>query len=298
MDEDIAAVEGERRQLLGMAYRMLGTVADAEDAVQEAYIRWYRMPGDERGAIASPGAWLSRVTARICLDMLGSARARREQYVGDWLPEPVPTSATFASAPADPLERVTLDESVSMALLVVLESLTPAERVAFVLHDVFGMPFAEIAQAVGRSVAATRQLASAARRHVREQRRAAASRERHDDLVRAFAAACLTGDLDALAAVLDPDVVLRSDGGGFVSAARRPVHGADNVGRFLLGIIRKRPDAQVAPIETPDGLSFVIRAGDTVDTVLTLGVSAGEQITDVWMVRNPEKLTLWSGSTD
>ncbi|WP_438354210.1 RNA polymerase sigma factor SigJ [Microbacterium sp. CJ88] len=295
-DDGMVAVESERRQLLGMAYRMLGTVADAEDAVQETYIRWYRLPDAERAAILAPGAWLSRVTARVCLDMLGSARARRERYVGDWLPEPVPSGAMPAtSAPAvDPLERVTLDESVSMALLVVLEALTPAERVAFVLHDVFGMPFAEVADTVGRTIEATRQLASSARRHVREQRRAAASRERHDDLVRAFAAACATGDLVALTTVLDPSVVLRSDGGGHVSAARRPVHGADRVARFLLGIVQKRPDVEIAPVETSDGLSFVIRAAGVVDTVLMLGV-AGEQVTDVWMMRNPEKLTLWAG---
>ena len=293
---ELDAVVAERRQLRGLAYRMLGTVADAEDAVQETYARWYRLSDDERSAVASPGAWLSRVASRVCLDMLGSARARRERYVGEWLPEPLPPTSEFAASVSDPLDRVTLDESVSMALLVVLESLTPAERVAFVLHDVFGMPFADIAQTVGRSVEATRQLASSARRHVREDRGGSAPRDRHDELVRAFAAACATGDLASLTAVLDPGVVLRSDGGGFVSAARRPVVGSDNVARFLLGLIRKQPEAEIVPVETSDGLSFVIRTDGAVDSVMLLGARSsgdGERITDVWMVRNPEKLRQW-----
>ena len=159
-------------------------------------MRWYRLSEDQRAAIENPGAWLTRVAGRVCLDMLGSARARRERYVGEWLPEPLPaTSAFAASAADDPLERMTLDDSVSTALLVVLESLTPAERVAFVLHDVFAMPFAEVAETVGRSPDACRQLASQARRHIRERRAGAASREAHDALAQAFAVACARGDL-------------------------------------------------------------------------------------------------------
>lgn len=278
-----------RRQLMGLAYRMLGTIADAEDAVQEAYTRWYRMTDAERAAISSPGAWLTRVASRVCLDMLTSARARRERYVGDWLPEPVPGESPFAT---DPLERVTLDDSVSMALMVVLESLTPAERVAFVLHDVFGMPFAEIAETVGRSVDATRQLASQARKHVRERRAGAASRTVHDALAQAFAAACTTGDLAGLVAILDPDVVLHSDGGGFVSAARRPVAGVDRVARFLLGLPRLEPEARIAPTFTADGLGFYVTLHGAPNSVITLGVT-GDRVTNVWIVRNPEKLTLW-----
>ena len=168
---DIDTLDSERRNLLGLAYRMLGTVSDAEDAVQESYVRWYRQTEAERAAIENPGAWLTRVASRVCLDMLGSARARRERYVGEWLPEPVPGASPIAASVAvDPLDRVTLDDSVSTALLVVLESLTPAERVAFVLHDVFGVPFAEIAHAVGRTPDAARQLASQARRRVRARR--------------------------------------------------------------------------------------------------------------------------------
>jgi RNA polymerase sigma factor (sigma-70 family) len=150
-------VAGERGHLMSIAYRMLGTVAEAEDAVQEAYARWYRLSEPEREAIEAPAGWLTRVTSRICLDMLGSARARHESYVGPWLPEPVPPAAFPL---ADPLNQVTLDDTVSSALLVVLESMTAAERVVFVLHDVFAVPYAEIAQTVSRSPEACRQLAA------------------------------------------------------------------------------------------------------------------------------------------
>src|SRR5262250_1119114 len=168
-DRGPAAVSGERRQLINLAYRLLGSLAEAEDAVQEAYVRWYALPAQQQDAIASPGAWLTTVASRICLDLLGSARARRETYVGAWIPEPLPDPAEWAAgrpgaAGADPAGRVTLDESVTMAFLVVLEAMTPGERVALILHDVFGYPFAEVAQIVGRTPAACRQLASSARR--------------------------------------------------------------------------------------------------------------------------------------
>ena len=294
-DLDPRTLDAERRHLMGLAYRMLGTVVDAEDAVQETYARWYRMSDAEREAILNPAAWLTRVASRVCLDALGSARARRERYVGEWLPEPVPGESPFGSAAtdaSDPLDRVTLDDSVSTALLVVLESLSPAERVAFVLHDVFGMPFAEIAETVGRSVDATRQLASQARQHVRERRAGAASRAAHDALAQAFAAACATGDVAALVAILDPDVVLHADGGGFISAARRPVFGADRVARFMLGIPRLAPDAQIVPTLTPDGVGFFVTLDGAPHSVITVGVR-GDRVTDLWIMRNPEKLTLW-----
>lgn len=292
MDE-VDGLEQERRRLLALAYRMLGTVADAEDAVQETYVRWYRQSDADRALIENPAAWLTRVASRICLDMLGSARARRERYVGEWLPEPLPgESAIAAAVPVDPLEHVTLDESVSVALMVVLESLTPAERVAFVLHDVFAMPFTEIAETVGRTPDATRQLASQARRRIRERRAGAASREQHDAVARAFAAATMTGELSALIAVLDPNVVLRSDGGGKVSAAIRPVVGADRVARFLLGLPRLKPTAITEPTLTPEGLAFLVTIDGRADSVISVDVT-GDRITDVYIVRNPDKLTLW-----
>lgn len=291
--EHSEALEAERRALLALSYRMLGTVADAEDAVQETYMRWYRLTDHDRQEIENPAAWLTRVASRVCLDMLGSARARRERYVGEWLPEPVPgSSPIMGAASIDPLDVVTLDDSVSMALLVVLESLTPAERVAFVLHDVFGMPFTEIAETVGRTPAATRQLASQARRRVRERRAGAATREQHDAVALAFAAASASGEVSALVALLDPDVVLRSDGGGKVSAARRPVFGADRVARFLLGVPHLNPGLVIAPTVTPDGAAFVASLDGKVDSIVSLAVS-GERITDIFLMRNPDKLTLW-----
>src|ERR1700759_4329055 len=157
-------VMSERRQLLNLAYRLLGSLADAEDVVQETYARWYAMSRPQQEAIESPGAWLTKVASRICLDLLGSARARRERYVGEWVPEPLPEPAEWrpGDITADPADRVTLDESVNMAFLVVLESMPPAERVAFILHDVFGYPFAEVAEIVGRTPPACPQLASSA----------------------------------------------------------------------------------------------------------------------------------------
>lgn len=325
---DLADVVDERRRLLALAYRMLGTTGEAEDAVQETYVRWYRMSDAERAAIANPQGWLTRVAGRVCLDMLGTARARRERYVGPWLPEPLPAgffrgsraatsgaadaaasraTATTASSgvaegsvtartgdPADPLDRVTLDEAVSSALLVVLEAMTPPERVSFVLHDVFAVPFPEIAEIVGRSPAAVRQLATSARRHVAQARSRQVSRAEHDAVVAAFAAAAQAGDLAALTRVLDPDVTLRSDGGGLVSAARRPVLGADNVARFLLGLLEKNPSFVVEPRETTDGTGFAIRRDGAVIGVVNLNVVAG-RVADLWIVMNPEKLGAWQG---
>lgn len=290
-DDGAAALDAERPALLGLAYRMLGSVGDAEDAVQEAFVRWLRLSEAQRADIDNPGAWMMRVTSRVCLDMLGSARARRDTYVGPWLPEPLPAAADSARS-GDPLDRVTMDDSVSMALQVVLDTLTPAERVAFVLHDVFEMPFAQIAETVGRSVDATRQLASSARRKVRSRTQDDAPRERHDAVAAAFAAATGAGDFDALVAVLDPEVTLISDGGGKVSAARRPVVGASNVARFILGVLTQRPNARVDPIATVDGLGFLVTEDGVVDTVIVLGVRA-DRVRDVWLVRNPDKLTSW-----
>ncbi|HXD61436.1 MAG TPA: RNA polymerase sigma factor SigJ [Lacisediminihabitans sp.] len=294
-DPRLAELTAERNHLMSLGYRMLGTVADAEDAVQETYARWYRMTPDERDAIEVPRAWLTRVAGRVCLDMLGTARARREHYVGEWLPEPVPGTTFALDGPAsDPLDRVTLDDSVSTALLIVLESLTPAERVAFVLHDVFAVPFPEIAEIVGRTADACRQLATSARRRIREHRSAEVATARHDSVVQAFVAACTSGDLAALVTVLDPDVVLRSDGGGLVSAARNPVRGALNVARFLLGILSKEPGMEVTLRESANGMSLVARVGGTLLSVVDLGVAREhDAISDVWIMMNPEKLTLW-----
>jgi RNA polymerase sigma factor (sigma-70 family) len=290
-----AELIAERRHLMALAFRMLGTVAEAEDAVQETYARWYRMSPAERAQVRVPRAWLTRVAGRVCLDMLGTARARRERYVGPWLPEPVPATAFTGSRGqdgADPADQVTLDESVSTALLVVLESMTPAERVTFVLHDVFAVPFPEVAQAVGRTPGACRQLAASARARVRQAPARAVSRAEHDQVVRAFAAAAAGGDLPGLIAVLDPDAVLRSDSNGLVSAARNPVRGADRVARFVLGMLGKQPGIGVLGQDTADGLGFTLWADGRVTGVVTLEVARG-RVTDVRLMVNPEKLVLW-----
>jgi RNA polymerase sigma factor (sigma-70 family) len=285
----------ERRHLISLAFRMLGTMAEAEDAVQETYIRWYRLSQDERDAIEVPAAWLTRVASRVCLNVLSSARWRRETYVGPWLPEPIPAHAVngLSVSGTDPLEQVTLDDSVSTALLIVLESMTAAERVSFVLHDIFAMPFNEIADIVGRSPAACRQLATSARRRVQQGRDRQVSRAEHDKVVTAFATAARDGDIAGLVAVLDPDVVWRSDGGGVVTAARKPVIGADRVVSFFMGLLAKNPHAAVREQETPDGLGFVLWDEGRVIGVVTLEVVGG-LISDIRTVMNPHKLTLWN----
>jgi RNA polymerase sigma factor (sigma-70 family) len=295
LDAARADVLDERRHLVSLAFRMLGTIAEAEDAVQETYLRWYRLSQDERDAIVVPRAWLTRAASRICLNILSSARHRREKYVGPWLPEPIPAYSFPApgTPTADPLERVTLDESVSTALLIVLESMTPAERVAFILHDVFATPFDEIAVIVGRTPVACRQLATSARRRVQQSRGRRASRAEHDDVVRAFAAAVRTGDMAGLITVLDPHVELRSDGGGVVTAARNPVYGTDKVARFLLGARTKYPKSSVQEQETPDGLGFAIWDEGTIIGIVTLEIR-NALVTDVRIMVNPAKLTLWT----
>src|SRR5215469_16585222 len=240
-DPGPTAIISERRKLINLAYRMLGSLTEAEDAVQEAYTRWYAMTPGQQQAIENPGAWLTTVTSRICLDLLGSARVRRERYVGEWIPEPLPEAAEWAGGPqggpgADPADRVTLDESVSMAFLVVLDSMTPAERVAFVLHDVFRYPFAEVAQITGRTSAACRQLASSARRRVRAAQAPAAPAARQADLVRDFKRAWEAKDIGALIGLLDPDAKVIADGGGLVPAALHPIEGHEQIAHYLTGL--------------------------------------------------------------
>lgn len=304
MDDDLEDVFAERRRLLSLAYRMTGTLADAEDIVQETYLRWYRLEEPERADIGNPAGWLTRVASRIALDLLASARRRREQYIGQWLPEPIPAGLFDGTAPApghagtasegsvDPLDRVTLDDAVSTALLVVLESMTPAERVAFVLHDVFAVPFDEIAQIVRRSPAAVRQLATAGRRHVRENRTTVVPRDEHDRVVRAFLRAAQAGDVDQLVRVLAPDVQLWSDGGGVVTAALKVIEGPDRVARFVLGVDAKMPELTHEVEPTSGGLGVLLRTGGLVAGVMNFRIQNG-LVTDVWIMLNPAKLTGW-----
>jgi RNA polymerase sigma-70 factor, ECF subfamily len=267
-----------RPRLLRLAYSELGDVGEAEDVVQDA---WLRLERADAEAIDNLDGWLTRVVARLALDRLRSARARRETYVGPWLPEPIATE--------DPADRVTVDESVSYALLTVLEQLSPAERTAFVLHEVFDVPFGDIAEVVGRTPEAVRQLASRARRHVKSERpRFAASRDEHDRAVRAFAQAVAEGNLEGLAAVLDSDVVSTSDGGGRATAARRPLHGGERVAHAWAAFGRRSPHP---PMEiTLNGrLGLVLAGGDDHRAAISFGVSNG-RITRIDAVRNPEKL--------
>lgn len=292
----------ERSVLLGLSYRLLGSLADAEDVVQETYIRWYRLTEEERSGIACPRAWLVKTASRIGLDTLGTARARREQYVGEWLPEPLPSASRWSSldlsAAIDPAERVTLDDSVSMALLIVLETMTPAERVAFVLHDVFRYPFAEIAEIVGRTPAACRQLASSARRRVREQQRTAVPPAEHAAVVHSFRAAWQSGDLSALVDLLDPEASVVTDGGGLVSASHAPVRGAEAVAAFLLGVFSRQPDLRIHEelVNGEPGLVATDGGGRTL-AVIALAATSRGRVGKVWAVRNPQKLGGWRQDT-
>lgn len=287
-------VFSERRRLMSVAFRMLGTVADAEDAVQETYIRWFRLTDSERNAILVPRAWLITAISRICLNMLTSARHRRETYVGEWLPEPIPaySPASSATATEDPLDRITLDDSIGTALLTVLEAMTPPQRVAFVLHDVFAMPFNEIAEIVGRTPAACRQLAKSARTRIAQSRYRQATHEEHDRLVHAFAAAARAGDIQGLISVLDPDVVLQSDGGGVVTAALNPIKGREKVARFMVGVLKKHSRADAREEATDDGMGLVLAEDGHVFGVVTLDVADGAA-QHVRLMMNPRKLSLW-----
>lgn len=298
-DPRLSAIVRERRQLIDLAYRLLGSLAEAEDAVQETYTRWYALSDAQRDAIASPGAWLSRVASRVCLDVLGSARARRERYVGQWIPEPVPEPAEWTGGRAggagvDPADRVTLDESVSMAFLVVLEAMTPAERVAFVLHDVFRYSFAEVAEIVGRTPAACRQLASSARRRLRGGSPDAAPPARQAAVVRDFKRAWEAGDIGALIGLLDPDATATGDGGGLVTAEPRPVVGGGQVARFFAGL-----DVRAAGVtlleRTVNGQPGLVAQRDGVTVAVYAFHVVGERITRIWAVLNPDKIRPWVG---
>lgn len=289
-DPSLSAIMSERRQLINLAYRLLGSLADAEDVVQETYARWYAMPRARQAEIESPGAWLTTVASRICLDLLGSARARRERYVGEWIPEPLPDRAEW-SGEVDPADRVTLDESVNMAFLVVLDAMTPAERVAFILHDVFRYPFDEVGRIVGRTPAACRQLASSARRRIRAAQAPATPSARRADLVRAFKQAWEAKDIKALVGVLDPDAVATADSGGLVDSVREPVQGAAEIARVFAELAAREPLTILErTVNGQPGLAAQ-QDGRTV-TVIAFDVAA-DRITRIWAVRNPEKLRPW-----
>ena len=289
----------ERRQLINLAYRLLGSLAEAEDAVQETFARWYAMSRQQQDAIQSPGAWLTTVASRICLNLLGSARARRETYVGEWLPEPLPERTQWSTGrpggiTVDPADRVTLDESVSLAFLVVLESMTPAERVAFVLHDVFGYAFAEVAEIVGRTPVACRQLASSARRRIRASPAPASPTAQQAGIVRDFKQAWEAKDIDALIGLLDPDATAIADGGGIATTFLRPIEGAEQIAHAWIEIARRRPGNMTFLERTVNGQLGLVAQQDGVTVTVFAFAVAGDRVKHIWVVRNPEKLRRWT----
>ncbi|CAA9534856.1 MAG: RNA polymerase sigma-70 factor [uncultured Thermomicrobiales bacterium] len=281
-----------RGRLFAIAYRMLGSAAEAEDVVQEAFVRWSTAIA-EGTEVREPRAWLTTVTTRLAIDVLRDARVRRETYVGPWLPEPV---ATDGEAALDPGESVALAESLSVAFLVLLETLTPTERAAFLLHDVFAYPYAEVADVVGMPESTCRQLARRARARIAERRpRFAPPPAAAERLTASFIRACTSGDLDALRTLLADDVTFWSDGGGRAPAPRRPITGADRVARALVGLassakvpissLPTRLNGQAGFVSVVEGMPF---------GAVTLDF-AGERIVGIRLVVNPDKLGAVSG---
>ncbi|MEV5613693.1 RNA polymerase sigma factor SigJ [Streptomyces sp. NPDC052225] len=294
------AVMGERRRLVNIAYRLLGSLAEAEDAVQETYIRWYALSPRQRDAVETPGAWLTTVVSRVCLNVLGSARVRRETYVGEWLPEPLPDRTEWLGgrpdgAAPDPADRVTLDESVDLALMVVLDAMTPAERIAFILHDVFRYSFAEVAEVVGRTPAACRQLASSARRRVREARPSPTSPPQHAYVVRDFKRAWEARDIEALIGLLDPGATAIADGGGLALTFLDPIEGGERIAHAWAELARLRHASTTLLERTVNGRPGLVSQEDGVTvTVFAFDVTKDARIRHIWVMRNPEKLRAWT----
>lgn len=269
-----------RNLLFTMAYEMLGSAADAEDVVQDTWLRWAEV---ERGDVRDPRAFLVRMVSRKALDRLRTVRRRREEYVGSWLPEPLLTTP-------DVVDDVELAESVSMAMLTVMETLGPTARAVFVLHDVFGLTFEEVAEATGKSAAAVRQIAHRAREHVAARRpRVKVTRAEQEAVMESFRAATEAGDLQGLLDVLAPGVVLVADGGGVVPAIGHPIEGAERVAAVLAGLVRLAPDARYSIVLLNGAPALRVELDGRPDTVASIDVDGG-RITRIFVVRNPEKL--------
>jgi RNA polymerase sigma-70 factor (ECF subfamily) len=289
-DKDLALFEEHRSGLFGVAYRMLGRVTDAEDIVQEAWLRWSAAGRDD---VREPRAYLVRVVTRLAIDRLRQHAARRETYVGPWLPEPLPTDRATAGLGAAPdgADRAVLADTVSYAVLLVMESLSPLERAVFVLREAFGLPYTEIAAALGRGEPAVRQLAGRARRHMAERRpRFTVDAGRQRDLTERFLAAALEGDLDGLLSILAPDASIVGDSGGKARAPLREISGADKVGRFAAGIARKAPPVPAYHLVDFNGVpALLVLSGGRPHSVFLLGVEDG-RVRRVYLVTNPDKL--------
>ncbi len=279
-DPATAAFEAHRPRLVRLAYRMLGSMLEAEDLVQEAWLRWQRA---DRGEVREPGAWLSRTVTRLCLDAMGSARARHETYLGPWLPEPI----------VEPADEAMRPDELTLTLMLALERLSPLERAAFLLHDVFDMPLDEVAAALDRRAPAVRQLAARARRHVRDARpRYTVAREEGERIAQAFFAASASGDTAGLRSLLADNVVFHADGGGKVLAFRWPIAGMDRVLRLFAGLARKYGARRVRFLRPVwiDGLpGYVSRERDEVLQTTALQIEDG-RISAIYVTRNPDKL--------
>ena len=290
-DSRTATFEAHRSHLIGIAYRMLGEMGGAEDTVQEAWLRWRRAEGED---IRDPRAWLSAVTVRLALDALRSARARRESYVGPWLPEPLLPDDVRALAADGPAARAELASDLSLALLHVLERLSPEERAALILHDAFDCDYRDVAATLAKSETACRKLVSRARERVRVDRpRHTATKDEHKALIARFSEATLASDTKSLMALFADDVVFYSDGGGRVPAALNPVRGADRVARLILGLMRKLGGGvapEVHTIELNGQFSLVIRQRDQIYSTVMADVANG-RLTAIYVIRNPEKLS-------
>lgn len=273
--------EEHRSLLFAIAYEITGTATDAEDVLQDSFLRWAEVDAE---TVQNPRAYLAKTVTRQALNSLRTAQRRREDYVGPWLPEPIVTAP-------DVSDNALLAESLSFAMLVVLETLSPDERAVFVLREVFDFPYADIAEATGKSPAAVRQIASRATAHVRARRpRFEVDAQRQRAVSDRFLTALLGGDMQSLMDVLAPGAVLLSDGGGKVSAARKPVVGADNIARFLLGIAKTPvPDMRVESKLLNGMPALVVFSGTRID-VIALIESSNECVTGVYLVRNPDKL--------
>lgn len=283
VSEDGQAFDRLRPRLQRVAYRMLGVMAEAEDVVQDAYLRWHRT---EHGAVVNPEAFLTRTVTRLCLDRLKSARARRETYIGEWLPEPVMETETEEDA-----------DDLTLTLMLALERLSPLERAAFLLHDVFGQPFEVVADAIGREPAACRQLAARAREHVRTARpRFPVSRDRGLEIADAFFAASRSGDVSALRTLLAADVVMKADGGGKRTAAPQPVRGAEAVAAFFASFAAKPgyQPSQILARGLIDGLPGIVSLQRGVLQTTVFAIENGE-IVGIYVMRNPDKLGYIAG---
>jgi RNA polymerase sigma-70 factor (ECF subfamily) len=286
MNEMFAAFEAARPKLFGIAYRMLGTVADAEDVLQDAYLRF---AASKLADLRSVEAWLVTIVTRLCLDRIKSAQAQREVYVGPWLPEPL-----MADAPPeakDPAEHMADLESISFAFVLLLQSLTSEERAVFLLREVFDYDYADIAAFIGKSEEACRQLFSRAKKHIAEHRpRIKTTPAEHQRVLASFMQAVSTGDLAGLMQLMSDDVTLATDGGGKASAATHPVHGPDHVARFVIGLAKKASDLSFEVTPVNGQLGILIRNAGKLETMAVLDI-VEEHIRAVYFIRNPDKLT-------